>query len=76
MAKQPRRKRPPKVTPTPAGPPQPEAFVIPTQIVIALLNYLAQRPFIEVQELIPALQNLPPHAVEVAELDASDVKNA
>ncbi len=36
----------------------PENFIIPARLVLGLLNYLAQRPYIEVHLFIPQLQNL------------------
>ncbi len=49
-------------------------YLIPESLRVALVNYLAQKPFAEVSQVIPALQRLqkapePDPAKELAEND-------
>lgn len=39
---------------------QPQNLIIPTTLAEAIVQYLAQRPYIEVHKLIAALQQLQP----------------
>lgn len=46
---------------------QPKQLVIPLATAEAVVNYLAQRPYVEVFQLIAAMQQLQPLPVPVAE---------
>jgi len=44
-------------------------FIIDEELAQAILNYLANRPFIEVYKMVQALQNVKEHVEQVKEKD-------